>query len=348
MREKSTCVIGNAGYVGSVLVPVLRQNGMTVFGYDTMWFGSNLASEIPPQFDVETQVKEDIRRPLEIEAFGECDSIIYLAAISNDPMGRRFEVITDDINAQACIETAEAAKARGVRRFIFASSCSMYGNASGEPKREEDELNPLTAYARSKVRAEQVLSEMSTDKFQVTCLRFATACGASPRLRLDLVLNDFVASAVTSGYVEVLSDGSPWRPLIHVKDMARAIQWALERDTGGDYLAVNIGSDEWTYSIGSLAMEVQKVIDDCQVMINSSAAPDKRSYKVDFSLFQRLAPEYQPTVSIEEAIQGLAAQMGTIKLGKGDFRSSPKWSRLNTLEAHIASGRLDTRLFWKV
>ena len=181
----------------------------------------------------------------------------------------------------------------GVGRFVFASSCSIYGAAGDAPRAEDDPLNPLTAYARSKVEAERGLRPLAGRDFTVTALRFATACGASPRLRLDLVLNDFVASAVLSGRIEVLSDGSPWRPLVHVDDMARAIEWGLSR--GRDpFVAVNVGSADWTWQIGALARDVADVLGEVEVSINTAAQPDNRSYKVDFSLFRKLAPDHQP------------------------------------------------------
>jgi len=154
------------------------------------------------------------------------DAIVHLAAISNDPMGKTFEEVTDAINFRASVELARQAKAAGVRSFVFASSCSMYGMADDTPRKETSPLNPLTAYAKSKVSTETELQKLADKSFRVTCLRFATACGMSDRLRLDLVVNDFVACAVTSKNITILSDGTPWRPLIHVKDMARAFDWA--------------------------------------------------------------------------------------------------------------------------
>ena len=177
--------------------------------------------------------------------------MVHLAAISNDPMGVRFEAVTDEINHRASLAVAEAARDAGVKRFVFASSCSVYGLAAGDARKETDPLNPLTAYARSKIAAEEGLKQMDRGGMGVTCLRFATACGMSPRLRLDLVLNDFVAGALASGEVSVLSDGTPWRPLIDVRDMARAIEWAITGggvDAGG-FLSINAGSDDWNVQV---------------------------------------------------------------------------------------------------
>ena len=166
-------------------------------------------------------------------------------------MGVRFEAVTDEINHRASLAVAEAARDAGVRRFVFASSCSVYGLAAGDARKETDPLNPLTAYARSKIAAEEGLKQMDRGGMGVTCLRFATACGMSPRLRLDLVLNDFVAGALASGEVSVLSDGTPWRPLIDVRDMARAIEWAITGDgvEAGGFLSINAGSDDWNVQV---------------------------------------------------------------------------------------------------
>ena len=168
----------------------------------------------------------------------------------------------------------------------------MYGCAEGGARKEIDATNPLTAYARSKIGTENALKQMDLNGMTVTCLRFATACGMSDRLRLDLVLNDFVACAVTSGEITVLSDGSPWRPLIDVEDMARAIAWAIARPSsqGGRFLAVNVGRDEWNYRVRDLAEAVATAVPGTKVSINTEAPPDQRSYKVDFSLFKALAP----------------------------------------------------------
>ncbi|MFC7610852.1 SDR family oxidoreductase [Teichococcus aestuarii] len=165
-------------------------------------------------------------------------------------MGQRFEAVTDAINHRASVDVAKAAAEAGVKRFVFASSCSVYGFAAdGRARVEEDQLNPLTAYARSKIDTETSLRALDNSGMVVSCLRFATACGMSPRLRLDLVLNDFVAGALANGEVSVLSDGTPWRPLIHVRDMARAIEWAIIRapENGGNFLTVNVGTERWNY-----------------------------------------------------------------------------------------------------
>ena len=181
-----------------------------------------------------------------------------------------------------------------------------------------------------------------------TCLRFATACGMSPRLRLDLVLNDFVACALASGEITVLSDGSPWRPLINVRDMARAIAWAIQRpaDRGGDYLVVNAGAEKWNYQVRDLAHAVAEKVPGCAVKINSAAPPDKRSYRVDFSLFRELAPQHQPLATLPGTIDGLVEGLRAIGFHDKNFRES-NLIRLHTLKKHIAAGRLNSDLVWQ-
>jgi nucleoside-diphosphate-sugar epimerase len=210
-------------------------------------------------------------------------------------------------------------------------------------------VNPLTPYAKSKVSTECDLAELADSSFKVTCLRFATACGMSDRLRLDLVLNDFVASAVASKRITILSDGSPWRPLIHVNDMARAIEWAVSRHVanGGNFLVVNTGADQWNYQVKDLAETVARVVPNTEVTINKDAMPDKRSYRVDFGLFKRLAPEYQPRFDLPMTVHEL--QDGLLAMGFQDqnFRNS-SLIRLKVLSDLHRRGILNEQLEWVI
>jgi nucleoside-diphosphate-sugar epimerase len=276
------------------------------------------------------------------------DAVVNLAAVSNDPMGARFEAVTEDINWRAGARLAEMAAGRGVKRFVFASSCSMYGYAEGGPRAEHHDLNPLTAYARSKVATERSLHSMQREGMIVTALRFSTACGFSERVRLDLVLNDFVASALATGRVTVLSDGSPWRPLIHVADMARAIEWAITRDeasTGGAYVAVNVGANGWNNQVRDLAQAVASRVPGTDVSINRDAPPDKRSYRVDFSLYEQIAPAHQPQVTLPQAVDDLVAGLKAMGFRDPDFRSS-SFMRLNVLDRAISRGAIGNDLRW--
>jgi nucleoside-diphosphate-sugar epimerase len=275
------------------------------------------------------------------------DAVVHLAAVSNDPMGSRFEAPTEAINFRASVQLAERARDAGVKSFVFASSCSVYGFAEGEPRKETDPLNPLTAYARSKIATERALAEMDTGGMAVTCLRFATACGMSDRLRLDLVLNDFVAGALAQGEITVLSDGSPWRPLIDVGDMARAVEWAIgrKREAGGPFLAVNVGSKEWNYRVAELAEAVAAEIPGTKISINRDAPPDRRSYLVDFSLYRGLAPHHQPRMVLAETVRAIRDGLTAIGFSDPDYRKSDK-IRLHVLSEHLERGRLSPMLRW--
>src|SRR5438270_6920491 len=247
-RSKRILITGVAGYVGPNLIRHLRDKfpDSKLIGFDTGYFAHNLTgAKRSPESLLDSLHFGDIRN-FPAELLEGVDAVVHLAAISNDPMGKTFEAVTESINANASIALAQMAEERGVGSFVFASSCSIYGAAEGHPRRESDPLNPLTAYARSKVAMENALRETNSGNMKVTCLRFATACGMSDRLRLDLVLNDFVAGALANGSITILSDGTPWRPLINVKDMARAMTWAIERNANetGHFLIINAGNNE--------------------------------------------------------------------------------------------------------
>jgi nucleoside-diphosphate-sugar epimerase len=295
---------------------------------------------------VDLQYFVDVRQ-IKKEMLAGVDAIVHLAGISNDPMGNRFEEVTLDVNHRASVQLARKAKEAGVKAFVFASSCSMYGAAEDIPRTEKAPLNPLTAYAKSKVLTERDLEPLADKGFKVTSLRFSTACGISDRLRLDLVLNDFVAGAVASKRITILSDGTPWRPLINTKDMARAIDWAIIRDKkdGGDFLAVNVGSDEWNYQVKDLAEAVARVVPGVDVSINKDAQPDKRSYRVSFDLFRRLAPEHQPKFDLITTIKELWSGLEAIGFNDKDFRNS-KLIRLKVLTGLRDRGLLTGNLEW--
>lgn len=343
-------ITGNMGYVGPGLLEQLRSSmpEAVLLGVDTGYFAHCLTGcTIFPEDRLDVQYFADLRK-LPEDLFKDVDAVVHLAAISNDPMGDRFKEVTHDINFQASLDLAKKARNAGVRRFVFASSCSVYGFAEGGARNEQAPLNPLTAYARSKIGMEEELNKLADDNFVVTCLRFATACGASDRLRLDLVLNDFVAGAIASKQITVLSDGTPWRPLIHVRDMALAMDWALRRDSthGGVFLALNSGSNEWNYQVSDLAEAVTEVIPGVDLSINTDAPADKRSYQVDFSLYKKLAPDHQPQVTLKAAIEDLAERLEFMKFSDSDFRNS-QLIRLKVIAAHCEQGRLNSQLEWQ-
>ncbi|MCI0753669.1 NAD-dependent epimerase/dehydratase family protein [Teichococcus vastitatis] len=341
-------ITGNMGYVGPVVAAHFRKvfPGATLVGFDRGWFGHCLTTQDQlPETLLDEQRFGDVR-DLGVEDLRGFDAVVHLAAISNDPMGQRFEAVTDAINHQASVSVAKAAAEAGVKRFVFASSCSVYGIAGdGNARVESDQLNPLTAYARSKIDTENSLRALDNSGMVISCLRFATACGMSPRLRLDLVLNDFVAGALANKEVSVLSDGTPWRPLIHVRDMARAMEWAITRrpENGGHFLTVNVGSERWNYQVRDLAEAVGRAMPEARVSIATSAPPDKRSYKVDFSLFAKLAPQHQPQETLDGAIAELRDRLTEQGFSDPNYRKSFA-IRLVTLEKLISSGAVDGNL----
>lgn len=337
------------GYVGPGVIKHLKATipGVSIAGFDSGLFAHCLsASYRLPESNADAQYFGDVRNfPAEILAG--VDAVIHLAAVSNDPMGSRFEKVTMAINHQASVGVAKLAAKMGVKNFVFASSCSMYGYAEGGPRKEDDPINPLTAYARSKAAVERDLLALDHKKMVTTSMRFSTACGMSDRIRLDLVLNDFVACAIASKEISVLSDGTPWRPLIDVKDMARAMAWGVTRKAtnGGHYLAVNVGSDDWNYQVQDLASAVARFVPGTKVSINKNAPPDKRSYKVDFSKYRKLAPLHQPQVSVEQSIKEIKAGLESMAFKDANFRSS-QFMRLKVLEKHISDERISEELRW--
>ncbi len=342
-------ITGNLGYVGPSVTRQLRARypEAVLIGVDIGFFAHCLTnvSRVPETL-LDTQHFCDIRRVSD-ELLSGVDAVVHLAAISNDPMGSAYEEATLDVNYRAAVELGRRAKAAGVRAFVFASSCSVYGYADDGPRTERSHVDPLTPYARSKVLAEEGLGELAAADFRVTCLRFATACGMSDRLRLDLVLNDFVASAVLARRITVLSDGSPWRPLINVTDMARAIEWAVgaDADAAGDFLVVNAGSSAWNYQVHSLANAVASVVDGTEISINRDAPPDRRSYRVDFSMFEALAPRHQPLSDLIGTIEQLREGVEQIRFASPNFRDSA-YVRLRVLGELQALGLLSRTLEW--
>ena len=318
-----------------------------ILGIDSGYFTDCLLDPHSlPDAAPDEQLTTDVRDIDEASLKG-VDAVIHLAGISNDPIGNAFAQVTHDVNTEATLRLAKLARRAGARSFVFASSCSVYGFAEGGPRSESSEVGPLTAYAKSKVAAEEVLKEAASDDYPVTCLRFATACGISPRLRLDLVLNDFVAAAVSTGEIRILSDGTPWRPLINVSDMARAAEWAALRpaSNGGAFLAINAGSNVWNYQVKDLAHAVADAIPGVSIRINPDAQPDKRSYRVSFDLFAQLAPHHQAIATLPGTILALKAGLENGGASAPGFDPT-RFIRLKRLSGLIESGRLGSSLRW--
>ncbi len=342
-------ITGNMGYVGPVLVQQIRHHlpNTKITGFDNGYFAPCLTNQpaVMPETQLDHQIFGDVRQ-FESEHLKDVDAVIYLAAISNDPMGNLYEKATDEINHLCTLEIARLAKQAGVKNFVFASSCSVYGLAEDSSRTENSKVNPLTPYARSKVQSERELAAMADSDFRITCLRFATACGPSPRLRLDLVLNDFVTDALVNGTISILSDGSPWRPLIDVRDMGTALVWASAfRNEGPNFDIFNAGSNEWNFQVKDLAHTVGSVLGNTTVSINQDAAPDKRSYQVDFSKFAAAAGSFAPQRSLEDTISAVRDLLLHCHFQESDFRESD-WIRLCYLRQLVQTKHLDSELKW--
>ena len=344
--KKKVLIVGNLGYVGCVLNKYLNNEDINIFGLDANWFGDDKIINSQKKY-TKRQIIGDIRDEIsKKDMWSESyEAVVYLAAVSNDPMGKRFSNVTHEINGEYCLNVASEAKKRGIKKFIFASSCSMYGISENNYPNENSELSPMTEYAKSKVWAEKELKKISSDKFNIISLRFATACGSSPMLRLDLVLNDLVTSAFLNKHVEVLSDGTPWRPLVHVEDMSRTIKWAIGYNSKENFFPINIGSKEFTFQIKDFAKIVVENLPESTLSIATDQAVDSRSYKVDFSLFEKIGGKtYYPKFDTKKSILDLIKCIKNLKIQK-NFRKSDKWMRLKHLEKNINHKIMDENLY---
>ena len=334
---------GSRGYIGSVMAPFLVHAGHEVVGVDTDLY--RRSSFGPWKDPIETRVK-DIRA-LEARDLSGFDAVVHLAALSNDPLGDLNPQLTYDINHLASVRLAALAKEAGVPRFAFASSCSNYGAAGDAPVNEESELNPVTAYGESKVRVERDVLKLADDAFSPTFLRCATAYGVSPRLRFDIVLNNLVAWALTSGKVMLKSDGSPWRPIVHIEDISRAFLAVLSVPRERVHAqAFNIGRNDQNYRIREIAQIVKETVPGCEIAFADDAGPDKRNYRADFSKVARILPEFQPVWDARKGARQLYDAYRSIGLELGDFEG-PRYRRIDQIKRLIGEGHLGTDLRWK-
>jgi nucleoside-diphosphate-sugar epimerase len=336
-------VTGHHGYIGSVTVPAVIEAGHDVVGVDTRFYDRcDLYAGDPPIEEPRIDVRD-----LGAEELRGFDAIVHLAALSNDPLGALSPELTRSINCDASVALARAAREAGVRRFVFASSCSMYGSGGGGLVGEEAPLAPLTAYSESKVRAEAALRELADDSFSPVFMRNATAFGVSPRLRLDIVLNNLVAWALTTGEVRILSDGTPWRPLVHVQDIAQATVAILEAPREVVHgQAFNVGAERNNYQVRDLAEIVSEAIEGCTIEYAGSGDPDPRSYRVDFGKLGSAFPDLQVRWDARAGAAELRDAYRAVGLTLAEFQGN-RFIRLNRLNALLEQGALDAGLRWK-
>lgn len=337
-------VTGNNGYIGAVMTDFLLRHSCQVVGIDCDFYkGSEL---YPTESHLFRQITKDIRK-IQQEDLEGISAIIHLAALSNDPLGEVNPSLTDQINHQASIRLAELAKKQGIQKFIFASSCSLYGISSEDkPLTEEGKLNPITAYAKSKVITEEEISRMADDDFHPVFMRNSTVYGVSPNLRLDLVVNNLVAWAYLTGKVAIMSDGTPWRPLIHVEDFCRAFLAALKAPLEKVHnQAFNVGIDEENYQVKDIAADIEQIVPDCRTEILNQTGPDERTYRVDFSKIKTTLNNFQPEWNVKKGIKELYKTYEEFGLTQEDFQS-PKYFRVRWLKWLLETERLDNNLQW--
>jgi nucleoside-diphosphate-sugar epimerase len=336
-------VTGHKGYIGTVMVPMLLDAGHEVIGLDSDLFGQ---CTFCPGIQAVPELRLDLRdvQPGHLEGF---DAVLHLAALSNDPLGDLNPEITYEINHAASVRLARLARDAGASRFLYASSCSSYGAAGDGLIDESADLAPITPYAISKMRVEQDVARLADDRFSPTFLRNATAYGVSPRLRFDLVLNNLVAWAYAKGRVHIKSDGTPWRPIVHIEDIARAFLTVLAapREVVWNQ-ALNVGQTEENYRIHELAEIVREVVPGSRIEYARDGGPDPRCYRVDFGKIHRLVPKFKPQWDARRGAQELYAAYRTAGLVLEDCEG-PRFKRIDHLKQLMAAGRVDTALRWK-
>ena len=331
-------VTGHEGYIGSVLAPMLQMAGHAVIGVDSGYFRTS---------QQEGGGRRDIR-DLTIADLAGCEAVIHLAALSNDPMGNLLPELTYEINYHSSVRLARMAKEAGVSRFLFSSSCSVYGLGSADEfATEESPLKPLTPYAVSKVRTEEDVEKLASPYFSPVFLRNATAYGWSPRFRSDLVLNNLAGWAYTSGEIRILSDGTPWRPIVHVQDIGRAFLSMLEAPRAVVHNQVfNVGVNHQNYQVRQLAEIVQHTNPGCKISYAEGGGPDPRSYRVDFSKLATSVQAYRPSWNAPLGADELLQAYRQVGLTLDEF-NGPRYVRLAQLKQLVHAGLLNETLRWR-
>ena len=337
-------VTGHRGFIGTVMIPILLKEGFDVVGLDTDLYRYCTYGDDPISIP---SINKDVRdvAPDDLRGF---DAVVHLAALSNDPLGNINPALTYDINHLASVRIAEIARQVGVKRFLFASSCSMYGKAGDDILDETANFNPVTPYAKSKVYVERDVAPMASDSFSPVFLRNATAYGVSPRIRFDLVINNLVAWAHTTGKILMKSDGTPWRPLVHIEDITQAVVCALKADREVIHgLAVNVGSNDENYQMRDLAEMVRETVPNCAIETEDGAGPDERCYRANFDKIHRVFPNFKTKWTARMGVEQCYQSYLKHGLNSEEYEGV-KYKRIAHIEQLIADGKLDTNLRWQI
>lgn len=341
-------VTGNLGYIGSVLTPLLNSSGYEVWGLDTGYYQECTFSATNGSYDtVHKQIYKDIRDTSADDLEG-VDAVIHLAALSNDPIGELNPILTEDINYRASVRLAQLSRTAHVSRFLFSSSCSMYGASGDNAVTEEAPLRPLTTYARSKAQTESGVAALANKNFSPVFLRNSTAYGISPRLRCDLVVNNLLGNAFTTNEVKLMSDGTAWRPIVHVEDIACAFLATLASPREVIHnQAFNVGQDTENYQVRVIAEMVAKAVPDSKITYAEGASPDNRSYHVSFAKIRMFLPKFQPRWTLQKGIKQLYESLISYGLTSEDFQGR-RYTRIKQLQYLLSERRLDPALRWMV